>query len=116
MDRKGRVDIGIREFRKGKKERFRFFLQLSAKVVTLSVVVSVAILGWQSYTWTQSAVWPPVSLTDAFAVVGVNLQGLGGTTADSNLAIFGQILLDLPATLMLPLLTTLFFAFASWFL
>jgi hypothetical protein len=116
MHGKKELDVGIREFSQGKKTRSRFFFELSAKAVTLSVVISVAILAWQAYSWTMSSTWPSVRLADALAVVGINPEGMCDIKDAGSLVIFCQIMLDLPASLMMPLLTTLFFAFVSWFL
>jgi hypothetical protein len=107
MRKHGKIEVGIRESRKGKKDRFRYIFEFCTTLAVLSVLVALGILVWQLYTLSTTGAWQAVRLFDALSFVGIDLQGVYFPRETTDLARYGQLLLELPATLMLPLLTFL---------
>jgi hypothetical protein len=115
-DEREKLRVGIREFAKAEQRPSRLFFEVGGKLVVVSVLVALGIHGWQCYVWTTSGTWPTVRLADAVAFCGLDLRSLFAGNDAGTLAILGQIPLDLPAALMVPLLTVLQFACISMFL
>ncbi len=107
MRKHGKIEVGIREFKKGKKDRFRYIFELCTTLAVLSVLVALGIFSWQLYTLSTTGAWQAVRLFDALAFVGIDLQGVYFPRETNDLVRYGQLLLELPATLMLPLFTFL---------
>ncbi len=112
----GKVDVGMRETPQGQKHRSRFLLEMGTRLVMLSLATGIGIAGWQCYTWQQTGTWPHLSLADALAAIHLDPAQIITGNNDSSVAIFCRILLDLPASVMVPLLTILLVAVISWFL
>lgn len=105
MKKHGKIEVGIRGFKKGKKDRFRYIFELCTTLAVLSVLVALGILVWQLYTLSTTGAWQAVRLFDALSFIGIDLQGVYFPRETNDLAKYSQLLLELPATLMLPLLT-----------
>jgi len=107
MRKHGKIEVGIRESRKGKKDRFRYIFEFCTTLAVSSVLVALGILGWQLYTLSTTGAWQAVRLFDVLSFIGIDLQSVYFPRETTDLARYGQLLLELPATLMLPLLTFL---------
>lgn len=112
----GKIDVGVRESTGATKHRFRLLRDLGSRLIMLAIVTAVGILGWQLYTWQQTGTWPAVRLADALAFIRLDPGSLLAGKDESSFVIFCRILLDLPATLMVPFLTILLVAITTWFL
>ncbi|HEY6008233.1 MAG TPA: hypothetical protein VIU40_07905 [Geobacteraceae bacterium] len=103
MHRQEKIEVGVREFSKRKKDPFGFVFGLCTNLVVLSAAVAVGILGWQGYTWSQTGAWPGVRLFDFLAFLGVDLHGAYYPEAQQDPVQYAQAVLELPATVVLPL-------------
>ncbi|HEY6837291.1 MAG TPA: hypothetical protein VI389_00975 [Geobacteraceae bacterium] len=112
----GKIDVGVRESSDTKRRRFKLLRDLGSRLIILSILAAIGILGWQLYTWQQTDVWPPARLADALAFIGFDPASLPDSTDANGFVIFCRILLDLPASLMVPILTILLVALTTWFL
>ena len=115
MHRQGKVDVGIREFGKQKKDPFRHVFEIATTLVVLSVAVALGIVGWQGYTWSQTDAWPPVRFFDLLSLLGVDLHSAYYPEKGQEAANYLQLLLDLPAAAVLPACAFLLAAILSLF-
>jgi hypothetical protein len=116
MNQKQKITAGIRQFEKKKPKGFGYYLfETGSIVATASVTLGVVILGWQAATWQQSGTWHGVSLLDLLNWAGLSLTQYGGAATLQGGDAVVQVLLSLPAFVMVPVIGLLFFVITSLF-
>ncbi len=116
MDQNRKVTVGIRQFEKKKPKGVGYYLfEAGSIVATASVTLGVVILGWQVVSWLQGGTWNGVTLLHLLDWAGLPLTGYGDAAQLEGGAAVIQLLLSLPAFVMVPVIGLLFFVFVSLF-
>ena len=116
MNQKQKTTVGIRQFEQKKPKGFGYYLfEAGSVVATASVSLGVVILGWQAVSWQQGGTWPEVSLLHLLDWAGLSLSRYGEAATLQGSDAVVQLLLALPAFVMMPVIGFVFFVVTSLF-
>ena len=82
----------------------------------LSVLFGLAVLGMQTFQWAKTGVWPGVPLSDLFMFLGVDLSPIYYPKDWMGLASLTAWLLDLPVSLVVPLIGGIVYLYVYLFI